>query len=204
MREKKVLPQTIEKYIDFLDTVRAKAYGPDWASIGTIEDIVENCHINKSVIKPMEVLGLIRRTEKHQWEWLAGDPDKDMVLKLLDMVLHQRKKATVTPLLPDFATQIEPIVAMLRDITANQKELLREPKTGPLLSRALNKAPMDNNHLFTQVEQRQKDRVYVAGQLAGKMYPKEVSKIMEEMDIPKYNALIISITDDLLSQLYTK
>jgi|GEM_PF-5243654 hypothetical protein len=112
MREKSVKPQTIEKYIEFLNGVKENAL-PYECQV-SLETIVTNYSINKSVVKPLQKLGIIERKSKKAWEWLKDEPDKKLVLELLDYVLHL-KKPQEAALLPEYITQI---TDLLKEISA--------------------------------------------------------------------------------------
>lgn len=119
MRNKSVRNQTIEKYIDFLNGVKENSL-PYECQV-SLETIVTNYAINKSVVKPLQKLGIIERKSKTAWKWLVYEPDKKLVLELLDYVLHL-KKPQEAALLPEYITQI---TNLLKEISSK----LTNPQT---------------------------------------------------------------------------
>lgn len=126
MREKKVLQKTIDKYVDFLDLVKAKAYG-EYGALSNIDELIANSQINKSVTKALTDLKMVEFISKTQWTWLVGEPDKQMALKVLDYLLHIKKPTTQPPLFPEWATTQ---IALLKEISQSLTNLQAKENKG--------------------------------------------------------------------------
>ena len=178
MRNKTALPKTVDKYINFLLAVRLNSAAIDPLHI---EEIVKLFCINKSVVKPLSKLNIINRTAKDAYTWIERYPDKQMALQLLDYVLHTKKRQEPV-LLPEWATMLD----VLKEIRDSLKV------TQPIEITALD-----------SVKTSQSDRIYLAGQIANRIYESEdIIEIDKNMSMIKnINRAILLATDDLLNQL---
>lgn len=177
MREKAVKTQTIEKYIDFLNGVKENAL-PYQCQV-SLETIVTNYAINKSVVKPLQKLNIINRISKNSWEWIAEkEPDKAMVLALLDYVLHSNKQQ-IPALLPDYITKI---TDLLKEISE---------KLNPTIE-------------IGEAKEFDRDKEFkLVSSIAGGVYKEAFKYIQSSSDgatIQSTNAFIISAANNLLNQ----
>lgn len=181
MRERSVLPKTIEKYIDFLNGIKDNAL-PYECQV-SIETIVTNNAINKSVVKPLEKIGLIKRHTKTSWDWIGGEPDKPMVLNLLDYVLHSQKPQQPA-ILPEYTTQI---IDLLKEIS----------------SKLSNRQPTEEKALEGV---KMSDRIYIAGQIASSIFKDsfDYNSDGDMQSIDRASLFIQKATDSLLKQLQSK
>lgn len=102
MREKKTPPKIISKYIDFLSTVMENSLPYDCPI--SLEEIVSNYAINKTVIKAIIDIKIIERKGKKEWTWLGDQITREMALKILDILLHDKKKILQLPISDEWAT----------------------------------------------------------------------------------------------------
>jgi len=178
MRNKTVQPKTIEKYLNFLNQVKLNAK----TSNITIGEIVKFNAISKTVPKALITLKIIKQDGKATWDWLRNDPDKPMVLEILDYLLHSRK-AQEAALLPEQVT----IITLLRKIISNQERSLKEAK---------------NEVIALQSDYDKEIRFKAAFAIAGGIYGSHPN--LNENGFYDYDSLneyVIKATDDLLKKL---
>lgn len=181
MRQKSVTFKTVNKYINFLNAI--KNHNKDHKLPTPIEQLVADFNINKTIIKALEVLNIIKRNSKTSWEWLADEPDKKMALTILDYLLHL-KKPQQPALLPEYITQITSLLKEISEKLTPHQTIEESGEKGLKIS----------------------DRIYLAGQIASAVYGEFGINTTGITDpaIKTTNDTILFITDNLLSKINGK
>lgn len=131
MREKKVNQATITRYIDFLNFVKQSSL-PNESSV-SLSWIADKGHVAQAAPKALEEIGIIQKEGKF-WHWIKGEPNKNMVLEILDFNLKKTKKVVHYPI-PEFAAigdSLKEITERLIQITVHQERALKTAKNTPL------------------------------------------------------------------------
>lgn len=211
MREKPANEQAIEKTILFLKRVQLDCLNNMQFGKGaqSLYELMKFFKISRRTSKACFDLAILKPDKEKKYIWGIGNPNNGNIdyrlhaLKILDHLLKESKRTVHYPI-PDFAAFGESLKAIgerLVMITLQQEQLLKRPKTG----HTEETGDLTQRHIFEQEQQRQKDRVYLAGQIASRIYYDVIPHPQGEdfKLISGINERIISATDDLLNQLYS-
>lgn len=200
LREKPANEQAVQRLTDYLKMVSfcLKGSGAD-ADFKTLQS---DYQVSKSTYSDLKQLGIIEKGE-HRHIWKAGSAnERTLALKVLDHRLKKYKKKLHVPI-PDLAAigdTLKTIAERMMQITAQQESWLKRAKNG----QSDEMVDINQSNIFEQQQQRQKDRVYIAGQIASKVY---ISLPIHSVDfemIEDINNSIVLSTDDLLKRLYNE
>lgn len=200
MRERKVTDATIERYMFFLNSVSAIS---GYESRKTIAEFAKEKRINKSVVPAIIQLNFVETISRNKWNWLLPKPNKEMVLQILDLLLHKKKKTIHIPIVPEWATMVT-AVNQLTDrmgvyLTQNEKSL-RGTKT-PLLDRALQQSEMNGNTIFSEHHEKEQRRFEMVKAIAGDVLKHSLPYLINPGDtanIENTADMIIEFADAIL------
>jgi hypothetical protein len=200
MREKKCLPKTIEKYVEFLHYIKEHSlpYKPEI----DLNDIIKLFKINKTILRALKELSIIDTTDCKTWEYLSFNPDKTLALSVLNYILEIEKKQKVV-LLPGFTES----VALLQKISEKMDTYVTQTR---VFNQGAKNAPKEVD-MFAEQNQKFRDRVSIAKHIASGVYQQfyeetvtEPFNIYNSEHCHHLNNQIVLAADDLLSKLYAK
>lgn len=198
MRERKATDKTVSKTLHFLEALQAKCDGTEWKDY-TTSQLHQQFNVSKSTFSTCLKLGIVKKS-KEGLEFLKENPNKDMALQVLGVLLENAKKQIVTPISPEWIT---PITDALQEISEKisigiqqNKNRLNEPKIAP-------KEPS----LFSAQEKRDEQKFDLLKAIAGGVYEFATPFVMNESDtatIDSTNEFILKVTDNLFTKYYAK
>lgn len=198
MRERKATDKTVSKTLHFLEALQAKCEGTEWQDY-TTSQLHQQFNVSKSTFSTCLKLGIVKKS-KEGLEFLKENPNKDMALQVLGVLLENAKKQIVTPISPEWIT---PITDALQEISEKisigiqqNKNRLNEPKIAP-------KEPS----LFSAQEKRDEQKFDLLKAIAGGVYEFATPFVMNESDtatIDSTNEFILKATDNLFTKYYAK
>lgn len=208
MREKPANEAAVQRLISFLKMVQFQAKGNP--NIINFNSLQEDEGVAKRTASDCRALDIIK-ADGNKTIWIPKEPVdfRLLALKILDHRLKRTKKTIHFPI-PDFAgiaDSLKEISERLMYLTVQQEKFLKTAKTGQIES-------ADNSAtLFTEEQQRHKDRVYLLGQIAGSYFSDltpynssdpEVNASTDQANISARSKTVFNIVDNLLEKLYTK
>ncbi len=166
MRIRKANEAAINKTLNFLNALQHKCDGTDFTEYTTSQLHIA-FQVSKSTYSVCKKLSIVKETPIGI-EWIKEQPNWEMCLQILGVLLEQKKKEVVMPISTEWLN-------------------------------------------LSEQEQRQKDEVYIAGQIASGIYfdhnqetIREPVDIWNDDHIEKVNNRIIFATKDLLNKLRNK
>lgn len=96
MRERKATDKTVSKTLHFLEALQAKCDGTEWQDY-TTSQLHQQFNVSKSTFSTCLKLGIVKKS-KEGLEFLKENPNKDMALQVLGVLLENAKKQIVTPI----------------------------------------------------------------------------------------------------------
>lgn len=205
MRQKTANPKIVEKYIDFLEVVKIQSNEHRI----TLQELVKNRNINKSVIKAFYELKIIQRheTSAYHYKWIGEEPSKLQALEVLNYCLELGKKQIVTPI-SGLDEDTKGYIKAIHDrlISNSQKQnTSRDPIKDGILARALNQAPMNTNTLLSEVQSEQDKKFELLKSIAPGVYNASLCFIMNSGDsasIESTNLFLIEAAEDLFNKFF--
>jgi hypothetical protein len=202
MRKKKAKDQAVENLINFLNQVKLFSDMRNSAKLHTISSIAKDFSVSSTAGAAIKQLKIIKQEDTYTWYWIAKEPSKEMALLVLDNLLHRNKKASdiAFPELEAISKQLSIISESMAQSTAQNNIVLNRIKSG---NKSLDKSEKSFHNeldLFSEQQNKQRDRIYIAGQIASRLYPNGVENLYLN-EIKLINSHIVSATDDLLKQL---
>lgn len=198
MRERKATDKTVSKTLHFLEALQAKCDGTEWQDY-TTSQLHQQFNVSKSTFSTCLKLGIVKKS-KEGLEFLKENPNKDMALQVLGVLLENAKKQIVTPISPEWIT---PITDALQEISEKisigiqqNKNRLNEPKIAQ-------KEPS----LFSAQEKRDEQKFDLLKAIAGGVYEFAAPFVMNDGDtatIDSTNEFILKVTDNLFTKYYAK
>ncbi len=201
MRIRKANEAAINKTLNFLNALQHKCDGTDFTEYTTSQLHIA-FQVSKSTYSVCKKLSIVKETPIGI-EWIKEQPNWEMCLQILGVLLEQKKKEVVMPISTEWLNLSEVLTDISEKLTIGinqQKSVLNRPIL-----------PLKESSLFSDQEQRQKDEVYIAGQIASGIYfdhnqetIREPVDIWNDDHIEKVNNRIIFATKDLLNKLRNK
>jgi hypothetical protein len=194
MREKPANERAVSNLIGFIYEIKQ-------AASSTSEDEFDvqyftNFHnVAKRSFSDLKALKIVTK----QGNKLTFNSKQDLriiALKVLDYRLKKTKKTVHFPLpgLGAIADSLKEITEKLIYLSVQHERAFKSTKN------SLNEGAEVSTNLFTEEQQRHKDRIYIAGQIANGLY----SDPTLTGDFNNINYCVIRATDDLLDKLYPK
>lgn len=223
MRTRTANNNAVENIIAYLKQVKLFSNGNNHSHIHSLSSIARDFNVSNTTGVVLKEAKIIMSLSCYDWTWLTTEPNRELALVVMDKLLHRVKKEVVTAI-PGFS-EIGCLLKEISDkITIGMSENNNRSQG---LKRALNITHETN--LFSKQEQRQRDRLYLAGKIASAIYRnlkvceheyeyveskvfgignsrcrkcgKECSPFAEETGFETANIFIIKATDNLLEQL---
>jgi len=197
MRDRKANEKAINNTCDFLDDLQAKCEGNEDYKRITISDLHLLHRISNSTFSACKTLGIVKET-KDGLEWLKENPNREMVLQVLDYLLNSRKKRKdiALPGLADFTNAINKSIEAMNKNTFEINNALR-----------VTKIPQKTTGLFDEQDTKERQRFEMAKAIATGIYNYAFKFIQSPDDtasIQDTNQFILTATDNLLSLLNKK
>jgi len=195
-RIRKANEDAIYKTISFLHDLKNKIDNNKWFSA---TDLQERHNISKSTFSATKYFEIVVEKDG-KFIWSKGEPNREMALLILEKLRVRQQKTAEPVKLPGFEDNIARIESLLTEIRDNAK--VQQSLSNGLKTRDKPQT------LFSDQEQRQRDRIYIAGQIASNAFGVCFGSVkgngLEDHYYPTINDGIIAITDDLLNKLYSK
>lgn len=164
MREKPVNRPSLNRTIAFLRTLHNKCNEGNRISL---DQLASEYQIARGTGAACLNLNIIQKAGSKQFQWTSYNqpmPDeyKHLALLIKDQLLHSTKKSKATPLMPEWAT----MVSHLKEISDKLSISITQTESSAKrfkMPHTLDEARQAN--LFTEEQQRHKDRVYLAGKI---------------------------------------
>lgn len=195
MRYRAPNEKAIGKLLNFLNALQHKCDGTDFTHY-TSSQLHIAFQVSKSTYSVCKKLEIVKET-KDGLQWIKENPNREMCLQILSVLLEQSKREKLTPISKDWTALNE----VLNDISEKISIGIAQNNNNrpqPL------KSPQKEPSLFSDQEQRQKDMVYIAGQIASGVWKSEIKFVDDPEDvatIDHVNSFIMNATKDLLSKL---
>lgn len=193
MREKPVSPERIEKYVEFINTVRMNSQHSNPHNIVSLSEIASNNAVSSAAPAALIKLGYVDRKSKTTWFWKTDSPLREIALKVLDYLLHKNKKTIHVPI-PEFAgiaDTLTTIAERLAQLVVQNEKYNRGAKN------SIKQAEAETD-LFRVDDQE----LYIAGQVASG-YLSEFSDIRFN-DVENSAELINKMTIAIMNKLRNK
>lgn len=194
MRYRSPNEKAVAKLLNFLNALQQKCDGTDFTEFTTTQ-LHKSFSVSKSTYSVCKKLGIVKES-KEGLEWVKEAPNREMCLQILSVLLEQSKKEVLTPISQDWQALNE----ALRDIS--EKITIGITQNKNRLDGF--KMPQKQTTIFSEQEQRQKDRVYLAGQIANGIYSGRVCGDLQPHTIAIISNTVLNATDHLLNKLYSK
>jgi len=191
-RIRKVNEDAVYKTISFLHDLKDKIDNNKWFSA---TDLQERHNISKSTFSATKYFEIVVEKDG-KFIWKKGEPSREMALLILEKLRVRQQKTAEPVKLPGFEDNIARIESLLTEIRDNAK-------VQQVLSNGL-KTRDKPQTLFSDQEQRQRDRVYIAGQFLTVVFKDVKASTFTEQMMHEGNIGVITFTDDLLNKLYSK
>lgn len=197
MRHRKASDTAVNKTLNFLLALQHKCEGTDFTDFTTTQLHIA-FKVSKSTYSVCKKLEIVRET-KDGIEFLKENPNREMALSVLGVLLEQAKKEVVTPISANWTALNE----TLRDIS--EKISMGLNRNNPTLSAV--KTPPKEARLFDVQEKREEQRFDLLKAIAGGVYEFATPFVMNESDtatIDSTNEFILKVTDNLFTKYYAK
>lgn len=188
MREKMCREVTVDKYTEFLKSVKINGDNPHIDLFG----LIANYEINKSVAKALFDLAILDGDYKI-WEWLSFEVDKKLSLTVLNYLLERSKKsrAVIIPGMEETNAILKALAQQFSDYIGKREHSY---KTHPIGLKA--------ETLFSEQDSKQGLINKAAFAIATGVYEKYgLAEQHNIHDISSRNSRIVFAAKDLVTQL---
>lgn len=197
-RIRKVNEGAVYRTIEFLVDLQLNAQPRNRLLEYTISDLYKMHRVSKSIGSICKKLKWLEQTDKYLWWWKGPEViERKHALIIMDVLLKQSSKRTDMPLSGDFITAIERLTDSMNILSTHNEKSLKSP----LLSRALQQSEMNNNHLFSVVDNKDAKLFELVKHIAGNCIDRNVLGSYSEDDESMLCDAIIRISKMLISKL---
>lgn len=190
MRQRTANEKAINKTLFFLQALQKKCDGSNFQDF-TTSQLHQQFSVSKSTFSTCLKLGIVKKSVDGL-EWLKENPNREMALQILAVLLENAKKQIVTPISADWIALNE----TLRDIS--EKISMSLNRNNQALAGV--KTPPKEARLFDAQEKREEQRFELLKAIATGLYGD--SNIRMKYD--EINNLVIKATNDLIIKYYAK
>jgi hypothetical protein len=186
MREKTARIEVVDRYIDFLQSVKINGDNKGMGIMG----LIATYQVNKTARKALIDLAIIDYENDLKWNWLSFEPSKPLALSVLNYLLERSKKSRATVI-----AGLEETNAVLRQLSEMVSTYVSKRESGL-------KQPIvpSNGNLFSEVDTKSKERFEMAKSIASGVF-KDWESIN---DYQSLGHRIITATDHILELLNKK
>lgn len=195
-RQRSANEQAIDKTLKYLFEVK-NLCKPIFNVYPTIQ--AERNGISKSSGSALKTLGIIKHLGKNKYEWLKGEPDRQMALLILEKLRVRQQKTIDSPVLPNMGALIEAVNSLTEKLTLTSnlpKHRTVEPKTPSL---------------FADQESKEAIRLKILCSITSGVYNMEYKETVSEPfsiyspeHVHHLNNAIIEATEDLMNKFNSK
>lgn len=189
-RVRKANEKAIANTLRFLEDLQIKKDVHAGSYDVTISELYKFHKISKSTFSVCKKLEFVN----DRFDWLVGDPTREMALRVLEILRQQASKRIDVVLSDDFVTAIDRLTTSMNTLSVQNEKSLKSP----LLSRALNQAEQSHgNHLFSQVESDECKKFELLKAIASGYYSQS-PMLTHEIG----NDWILTATEDLFNKFF--
>lgn len=192
-RVRKANEKAIANTLRFLEDLQIKKDVHAGSYDVTISELYKFHKISKSTFSVCKKLEFVN----DRFDWLVGDPTREMALRVLEILRQQASKRIDVVLSDDFVTAIDRLTTSMNTLSIQNESGLNRIKS-PMLGRALNQVEQNHgNHLFSQVESDESKKFELLKAIASGYYSQS-PMLTHEIG----NDWIMTATEDLFNKFF--
>ncbi len=197
MRIRKANEAAINKTLNFLNALQHKCDGTDFTEYTTSQLHIA-FQVSKSTYSVCKKLSIVKEIPTGI-EWIKEQPNREMCLQILGVLLEQKKKEVVMPISTEWLNLSEVLTDISEKLTIGinqQKSILNRPVL-----------PLKEPSLFDAQEKKADQRFELIKAVASGVYQFATPFIMKGDDlatIDSTNQFILEAVEDLLTKANAK